>query len=185
MSDSSLFKEVDAKDNDFIRSRISKALGEVGKSGHEFFKITPEEYLVKKFTEMDVALVTAHTGKHYDWFFSEIKTTRCTVCRSEFTDAEIASARGCPVCHTTSLPMSIVDDVTVSINWHELRILCNFAENYAQQTAKSSKPSVDAIINNLAKQYPLKTGLTLSREVADMKQLYPGIELVEGGGRDV
>lgn len=98
------------------------------------------------------------------------KTTRCTICRSEFTDAEIEGASACPVCNRTSVPERIADDVTVKVNWHELRILGMWAENWAMRNDDAEMARTVRIITSLLhQQYPEKPPLTMSEEMRDLR----------------
>ena len=68
------------------------------------------------------------------------KTIRCVICGKEFSDDELPeSTCECPNCGTKSLPCLIVDDVNIKINWHELRILTIWAENWARQIDRTEK----------------------------------------------
>lgn len=100
------------------------------------------------------------------------KTTRCTSCEAEFTDAETEGALGCPSCGTQSVPCSIARDVTLNINWHELRILTIWADNWAGAHCDvSGKKSLATIIKRLEAQrpegYPALTFLGECRELQD------------------
>jgi hypothetical protein len=112
------------------------------------------------------------------------KTTRCTHCYTEFTDAEIEGAQACPVCGTTGTPCDIADDVTIKINWHELRILGIWADNWAHddKIPGDSKNIVATIIQRLEAQHPDKTPLTLSGEIRKLQEDYPGASLLRGDG---
>ena len=57
---------------------------------------------------------------------------RCLKCRKEFDETEIEGAKECPNCHDRGVPMDVANDVMVKINWHELRMLCLWAERWAQ-----------------------------------------------------
>jgi predicted nucleic acid-binding Zn-ribbon protein len=104
------------------------------------------------------------------------KTVRCTICSTEFTDEEILEAIKCPSCGTSSLPCAISEDVLLKINWHELRILTIWAENYARIADAKDKldetllSTVMIISKRLEKQYPDKTKLTLFSEVREIKE---------------
>ena len=104
------------------------------------------------------------------------KTTRCVQCDAEFSDGEIQGATGCPKCGTSSVPCSINQDTTVKLNWHELRILTLWADNWAQRECGApARKSLAAIIQRLQAQG--KTGwpaLTLAGEVLGMQ--HEGIE---------
>jgi DNA-directed RNA polymerase subunit RPC12/RpoP len=58
---------------------------------------------------------------------------RCTLCASEFSQDDLDGVNACPVCGHGGLPMPIDADVKVAVNWHELRILGMWAENWAVQ----------------------------------------------------
>lgn len=115
---------------------------------------------------------------------------RCVICNAEFTEAGIAGAKACPKCGEEGLPASPDQDVTVKINWHELRILCIWAEHYANSIANTEgvkgEPvkSVWAIAGRLQEQYPSFTPLTLSGEIGQVREKYPDMEVQgirEGG----
>ena len=83
------------------------------------------------------------------------KTTRCTTCEAEFTDAELKDAFACPSCGSEGIPCSIAQDVTVKINWHELRILTIWANFHAQAHCDpGSQKSLATIIQRLETQRP-------------------------------
>lgn len=109
------------------------------------------------------------------------KTVRCTRCYDEFADDELDGASACPSCGTKSLPCSISDDVTVRINWHELRILCIWADNWARHIKDEYPESPEAVLriaDRLEEQYPNKTPLTIFKE---LKQLPFDLEVHENG----
>jgi hypothetical protein len=107
------------------------------------------------------------------------KTIRCTICGTEFLDYELPEGTcECPNCGTKSLPCDIKDDVSIKINWHELRILTIWAENWARQIDEK-KPadekrllSIMTIAQRLEKQFPDKTPLTLFREIRELRKNY-------------
>ncbi|GAC1455454.1 MAG: hypothetical protein PVSMB1_04900 [Gemmatimonadaceae bacterium] len=114
-----------------------------------------------------------------------MKTTRCTDCGSEFTDAELVGARGCPVCKTESLPSDIKDDVTIKLNWHELRILGIWASNWANEKCpEHSKRTLKHILARIQAQHPDKTALTLFGEVQGIveKGVVSGAQIHHGDG---
>lgn len=107
-----------------------------------------------------------------------MKTTRCTQCRTEFTKEEMEGANCCPACKTTSVPMSIDEDVTIKINIHELRILGIWAENHAvavdnknldNPAHKSLKETVNLIAELIERQLTGSHPLTLSRELKSIQ----------------
>lgn len=115
------------------------------------------------------------------------KTTRCVVCRAEFTDAEIQNAKACPSCGGTGVPMAIAQDVDVRINWHELRILVMWAENFEQSALKNEpnhKLGVVAAIAKALSKFKPEGGapLRFAEEFAELQQEYPQAELLDGEG---
>lgn len=108
---------------------------------------------------------------------------RCVLCSSDFTNSQLKSAKACPKCGEEGLPMSPQQDVEVKINWHELRILTMWAENWANHIKDtldvkgSPIKSIFAIAKRLQDQHPLMSPLTLSGEFEQLKQAYPGSEV--------
>jgi hypothetical protein len=94
----------------------------------------------------------------------------CVHCGVRLKDEEV-KGWGCPKCGYQGLPCDPAKDVTVEVNWHELRILVIWAENFARQmedkSANSSK-TVYAIAGRLRRQYPDFEPLTLSEEIAEL-----------------
>lgn len=106
------------------------------------------------------------------------KTTRCVICDSEFSKVEIKNATCCPECGAKGVPCAIKDDVTIKVNWHELRILGCWAERWAMRIEKenlSSVATVGCIVARLQKQYPNKTPLTITGEVEQLKSEFPDV----------
>ncbi len=114
---------------------------------------------------------------------SNAKSIRCTNCSAEFSEAELEGKSACPGCGTTGVPCSIAEDVTVRINWHELRILGIWADNYAREHCDADgQKALSTILRRLQLQYPTKTPLTLMgglQQVADA--LGTPVKLMEGG----
>lgn len=115
---------------------------------------------------------------------------RCVQCNAEFTEAQTAGYGSCPACGNEGLPASPKQDVEVKVNWHELRILCIWAENYANSIAGNEDVKGDpvktvwAIAGRLQEQYPSFTPLTLSGELGQLREKFPSIEVVEGNVRE-
>lgn len=92
----------------------------------------------------------------------------CTRCGVEIESFDGLTA--CPRCGTTGVPCAADRQVEVSINVHELRILCIWAENWAL-----SKPSVDenlvyAIAARLRRQLgELDCSLTMAEEFQSLR----------------
>lgn len=105
---------------------------------------------------------------------------RCTVCRNEYTEDEIKGKTSCPGCNTRSIACDTANDVTIKINWHELRILCMWAENWARQTEKSGNPNGPVLVSSIAgaikQQHPERTPLTLAGEIRNIQKEHPDLE---------
>jgi hypothetical protein len=64
------------------------------------------------------------------------------------------------------VPCLIADDVEIEINWHELRILGIWADNWARKHCDASNvKTVAAILRRISDQYPDKKPLTLGTEL--------------------
>jgi len=102
----------------------------------------------------------------------EEKIARCVHCRSEFTADDLRGAKSCPTCGDTGQPLSLQDDVTITINWHELRILCSWAEKWGehliasgQYSAPNTYMAIYSIIGALQDQYPFFQPLSTGGEL--------------------
>lgn len=95
-----------------------------------------------------------------------MKTIRCIICSAEFADGEVVG-NACPACGISALPVQISQDVTVRINWHELRILTIWATNYSIHAGFDLPDTLPlrAIIDRLMAQRPEGfAALTLAME---------------------
>lgn len=120
---------------------------------------------------------------------SATKTTRCVICRTEFTDEEIANASSCPFCKSEGIPMLISEDTQIRINWHELRILTIWASNYASNCNKPNMNSALAsILKHLELQRPDGTFAPLTllgelKELVNDPRIKGDIEMVDPRGQ--
>lgn len=79
------------------------------------------------------------------------------------------------------MPCSDEAQVTVSINIHEMRVLVQWAENYARSIAKPEKEFGDppeviaAIAARLRKQLPEESCLTMGDEIRALRDKFPNI----------
>lgn len=108
-------------------------------------------------------------------------SARCVICDHEVSNVDDLpeGTAGCPKCGTTSIPCDPADDVTVRINWHELRILSIWSEFWANahpEAVPDMKQPVFSITRRLEAQHPDKPPLTLGGEIRQLKQTFPGIE---------
>lgn len=112
--------------------------------------------------------------------FHEI-TLRCGRCGHEYRPPHplyrgpVQGYEPCPDCGLKGLALRDVDDVTVEVNWHELRILGIWAERWAGQMpeermSEESQRIVAVITGKLAAQHTDKPGLTMSADIADLRQ---------------
>lgn len=90
----------------------------------------------------------------------------CTDCR--FRVESFEGLMKCPNCGTKSSPCNDANQVTVSINWHELYLLCVWAENWGRQIKEAG--IVYGIAQALEEQHPERHPLTLAGEINDMQR---------------
>lgn len=80
----------------------------------------------------------------------------------------------CPACGTRGIPCSDANQVSISINWHELRILIIWAENYQRSHPECGRV-VYAIAKRIADQHPDRAKecpLTLAGEFGQLAEKY-------------
>lgn len=102
---------------------------------------------------------------------------RCIICGKEFKDEKIPeNSECCPNCGTETIPCDINDDINIKINWHELRILTIWAENWARhldqnksQDDEKNLLTILTIAQRLQKQFPKKLPLTLFGEIKELR----------------
>ena len=108
------------------------------------------------------------------------ETWTCLECGKDTNPDKNLTA--CPNCGSKGIPVSSLDSVTVKISQHELRILCMWAENWADYTDKNELSSLNgrAIITNIAnrisKNEEVTSPLTFSGEFKQLKKAYPDAE---------
>jgi hypothetical protein len=112
----------------------------------------------------------------------------CVRCRGEFTKEQIAGVSSCPRCESKGVPADPRERVAVTLTWHELRLLVIWAENWAAR-CDETEPENDArgavygIARAIEEQHPsraAKSALTLSGELAQLREKYPSLEVVGG-----
>ena len=102
----------------------------------------------------------------------------CTLCGHRIDNFD--GLRRCPNCHCNNPPCSDADQVTISINVRELRILGIWSENWALRGAEKSTHPADkampdivyAILNRIQKQLPLahqQTPLSFREELGQLR----------------
>lgn len=102
----------------------------------------------------------------------------CTDCGVRLRQDEI-KWWGCPKCGCEGIPCSPEKDVFVQVNWHELHILCCWAEFWAEHSAARPghadsadmmSKTVHAIARRLEHQWPDFGALTLSGEIVELPE---------------
>lgn len=97
----------------------------------------------------------------------------CIDCGSEVESFDGLDA--CLFCNTQSVPCAWSDQVNVSVNWQELRVLVIWAENWARAHADSTptmRRTVYRIAQRLRGQHPERGPLTLAEELGDLAGEY-------------
>ena len=108
------------------------------------------------------------------------KDVRCLVCRSEFSRKELQNNMSCPVCGYQGLVMLTSGDVSININWFELKLICMWAESLVLQTGGSETIKVFySIIKELAKQVPNEK-ITVFNKSSDFSMLQNDLKVPEG-----
>ena len=106
---------------------------------------------------------------------------RCIICDHEVKSTDGLTA--CPKCGSKSIPCDPKQDVTVKINWHELRVICIWAEMHANKNEATCEPgtsmrqTVYSIVRRLEVQHPdIELPLTLGAELRELKKEFPNME---------
>jgi hypothetical protein len=111
----------------------------------------------------------------------------CTACGFKIKSFE--GLNRCPNCDSNGRPCSDKDQVNISINWQELRILCIWAERWGNKECGGAG-LIYNIAHRIQKQHPeFKCPLTLAEEVQNLpKELglkvqtnIPGVETNKNG----
>ena len=80
----------------------------------------------------------------------------------------------CPNCESFSTPCHDDMQVQISINWHELHILCVWAENYARENDLQN--TVFTIAKRIQDQHPTLSPLTLAAELGEVAKQFEDID---------
>lgn len=98
----------------------------------------------------------------------------CTNCGVRLAQEEV-TGWGCPKCGCEGVPCDPTKDIRVEVNWHELHVLCCWADFWAghvaaregaDESAAGMGKTVRAIAGRLERQWPEFNKLTLFAEVA-------------------
>jgi len=101
---------------------------------------------------------------------------RCCLC--EHTVESLEGLTCCPNCGTDYPPNLLTDDVTVQINWGDLRALVIWAERWAGQAKQypDMLRFVYALAKRLRRQHPDRIVLTLAEEIEELRREYGRVE---------
>lgn len=88
----------------------------------------------------------------------------CTTCGHRVGSFE--GLKACPACGSAGIHCADANQVDVNVNWHELHILCVWAENFARQ--HDLQTTVFTIARRLQAQHPDRHPLTLAGELGDL-----------------
>jgi len=106
---------------------------------------------------------------------------RCGVCGYAFTVRIGHREHPCPECGAPAKDsLRVMDDVQIEANWHELRILGIWAERWAGQHADKEpgmQRTVARICGRIHAQHPDRSGLTLSADLAELRQAFGDVEV--------
>ena len=98
----------------------------------------------------------------------------CVNCRATFSEAEV-KGWGCSACGNKGMPADTRQKSTATLTDHEWRILTIWADNWARKVcAKDPSEGTDpvacitAIINEIHRQSPSLSGLTMSEQVQEL-----------------
>lgn len=100
----------------------------------------------------------------------------CTDCGHRVASFE--GLQSCPSCGSTGIPCADRNQVSVAVNWHELRVLVIWAENYGRSIDQQS--TIYAIARRLEDQHPdraLEVPLSLAGELRQLKDAHPSMEV--------
>ena len=92
----------------------------------------------------------------------------CTLCSTSIESFE--GLTECPRCGTKGIPCDFKNQVDVTVNIHELRILCMWAENWANQIQNEAPEVVYGIVHRLRQQLPEDAQLTMLDELTGLRK---------------
>ncbi|MDE2098953.1 MAG: hypothetical protein KGL39_16995 [Patescibacteria group bacterium] len=110
----------------------------------------------------------------------------CLACSQEFpdddpriSDSSHKNYGGCPGCGHNGIPADTSTRLSISITWHELRVLCIWAERWASMSETQAEKSGDRPLIMLKVVYGIadriqaqhleqETGLTFRSELAEL-----------------
>lgn len=114
----------------------------------------------------------------------------CIMCRSTFTEEQIAAANACPACGSPGVPADPRKKAAITLTHHEWRVLFIWADQWARHIVKDDKNGHDspgtiaALVAEAKRQAPELPALTLFGDVRELVDtLGVKAELVSKGER--
>ena len=71
---------------------------------------------------------------------------RCVICEKELSEEGIEKLTNCPNCDSPLKAVHTDYDLSLTINWHELRLLAQWAENFSD-TVPANSPDYMAFVS--------------------------------------
>jgi hypothetical protein len=108
---------------------------------------------------------------------------RCAVCDWRAPDeSAVEGLTACPQCDSTGIPLGPDNDLTIAVNWQELRVLVMWAERWGSQYERQDAfmlPLVRAIARRIEGQHPelsARLPLTFLGEVQQLRGAFGQVE---------
>jgi len=110
---------------------------------------------------------------------------QCSVCLTIFTESEIEGISECPKCGTTHIPYRVGNDIIITLNILEARILTMWAANYAETFATKNPDSARALSNIIDKFRELRQDIcwTMGDEVRKLREAFGKVEMTDNEGK--
>ncbi len=166
--------------SNLIADNLAEAL-EIGLYQTSFSLKKKDSYLKER--ENIINKATNNEIEHYEieQFYNK-KYIRCLHCSTEYSRKESEGISSCAKCGSKSVPCLIDDDVNIRINWHELRILTIWAENWARQIDDKEEDNgkdkllltIMTIAERLQNQFPTRIPLTMFSEMRELRNSLEG-----------
>lgn len=102
---------------------------------------------------------------------------RCYSCEKIFDDVP-TDTRACPACGDTSIPHDTSNDIQLTMNIQDIRILTMWSDNYARKEGLGLQ--LEPAIRRIRRQLPEQMPLTLGEEVQQIRDLGYNAELYVG-----
>lgn len=103
----------------------------------------------------------------------EGRKIRCSTCRTEFEFAKLEPMYECPTCGSNAPPQELTNDVTITLNWADLRQLVNLVESYLNKTQEDlqRETGLERLFDLLRKARPAGAPpLTVLDELEELRE---------------